>query len=389
MTDIIQHVHRCASAPGVARAVAGLALAVFVCPCAADEDEYVKVRIEGTAPGAGVGARQAAVAVAERAAVRQLAEAAVGLRRLSLLNPIVDNAPRYIRSTQLIRYDATSDGVEVEVETFVKRKALLREAARLILPHLPRPPTVLVLIAERIGSDAPLRVDEPGVAETAMVKALRAARLTVTGSDVARACYPAPQLLEMVQGGVELAQHLARHCFAEVAVVGVATSTEGPEPAGGNVFANEASIDVHVLRAADGKLIEALSQEAVVHSVDPLEGGRLAIEDACAKLAADLKLYATLAALGGGDPGGVLLTVETPGGRERFDLLLAALGEASGGGEVEVLFYTDSLARVRVHYEGLMGPFMDQITTRQYAGRALEIQRAVERDVVVRFVSPE
>jgi len=391
MAHAPRYARRCISSSGLLPRATALAALLWAwsCPCLADEDEYIKVRVEATAPGEGAEVRETAVAAAAAKAVWQLAEGAFGPRHLPLLDSILPQALTYIRSMQLIQYDASDDGTYVEVEAFVRRKAFLRDAAALILPHLPRPPTVLVLLAERIGREAPLRVAAPGEAETALSNALREARLNVAGSDVARACYTEAQLLDMIQGGDETMQHLARHAFAQVAVIGLATSTEGPEPAGGNVFANEASIDIHVLRAADGKLIEALSQEGVVHGVDPLEGGRSAIQDACARLAPDLKLYTLLAALGGEDPGGVLLTVEGPGSPERFQLLLAALGEAGKGGSVEPLFYTPGLARVRVDYQGLMAPFVDRITGRQYAGLALETRRAVEHDLVVRFVEPQ
>lgn len=361
------------------------AVLVLLAPLALSEteSEFIKVRAEATVAGEGVAARGEAVTQAERDILRLCAQSVVPESSVPSFEDLFANTEAYIRSTQLVRYETMGGETRVEIESYVNRRALLESIAKTAVKQLATPPTVLCLIAERIGEANEFRVAEPGVAEEAIAKALEEKGLRPVGYEAVNRCFSAQELSEAIQAGPDSLGDLARRSFADVLIAGVATSTPANEPGGGNVRANQAAMDLHVFRASDGALVEALSSKAVVHSVDDAEGGRAAIEDACAKAVSELVTSAILAGLAIGQRHEVLLTVDAPGARGRFDEILAALKEFCGVDAVQELFYTDTLARVRVEYDGLMGPFMDNLTLRAYADFSVEVERAIQRDVTV------
>jgi hypothetical protein len=247
---------------------------------------------------------------------------------------------------------------------------------------------VLVLVAERTGGDQPFALAKGGVAESAILEALRAARLEVVDTGVIRACQSEPDLLNAVQGPTDAAAAFARQGFADVVALGEITVTAEPEATGSAVLENKAKLVVRVFRARDGKCIDILSQEVLVHSKDPGEGGVAAIQDACEKLAPDIVAASVMAVAGVPPSTDTVITVEQPGQRTRWDAFVNALAEAGGGTEVEVLFYSDALARLRVRYTGLMTPFLDRLTKRSYEGTGVEVVKALQRVVTMRFVPP-
>ncbi|NIA15582.1 MAG: hypothetical protein GWP08_16085 [Nitrospiraceae bacterium] len=367
-------------------AAAACLLLLFFSPAeAALDDDAIRVHVEADAPGVGLAARAEAMGRAKTDILRQVAETVLLPRDLSLVTGLFDQPDKYIRSTQLLAYRTEGSRTQVEVECYVKRYDLLRDLARTVLPSLLPPPTVLVLVAEQIGGDEGGGLGEPGIAGPAFTKALRKAGLDPVDTATVRACYSDLELIERIGGDRDTAGAFARQGFAEVVVLGEAVCKAEAPSDGANVFANTADIRLRILRGIDGALIEAIAQQALVHSTDPAEGGAFAVRDACAKLESDLITYATLAAAGSATYEGITITVEEPGNRGRFDQLVQVFEAYGGGGEADVLFYTDRLARFRVGYEGLMAPLMDEVTTRQYGDRPLSIRRAVGRNVVLRF----
>lgn len=352
----------------------------------ASEEELIKVRMEAAALGKGLEARNNAVRNAEREIVTQVLKTAVASEHFPAVQPILDNVPRYIRSTQLLRYETIETETRVEIESLVRRKEILREAAALVLPRLAAPPSVLVLVAERTGGDQPFTLAKGGAAENAILEALRAAGPEVVDTGVVRAYQSEPDLLNAVQGLTDVAAAFARQGFADVVALGETTVTAEPEGTGSAILENKAKVVVRVFRARDGKCINVLSQEALVHSKDPGEGGTAALQDACEKLAPDIATACVIAVTSLAPSTDTVITVEQPGQRTRWDAFANAVGEAGGGAEVEILFYSDTLARLRVRYTGLMTPFLDRLTKRSYEGTGVEIVKALQRAVTMRFV---
>ena len=351
-------------------------------------DELIKVRIEATAPGVDAAARDTAIARAKHDIVARLLQTELAAKDLSALETILDRADSYIQATQVCRHETAQNTTEVEIECYVKRKQLLQDTAVFLFPRMTPPPTVFVVMAERIGAAGPLSVAQPGTAENALIERLREQGFEIVDSALVRACCTESDLVRAAQGDVPVAAALAQKSFADIAVFGEAQCEAVSEKMGSNVLANEAKVTLRIVRAADGALAEAMARDARVHSVDALEGAQAALKDACAKLTKDVTTAAVLSVLSAARREGITtVTIEKPGNRSRFDLLVEALRQETAGAPVEELFFSETLARVRVSYAGSLGTLMKTVTGGLYEGLALEPVKAVEGNIVLRFVS--
>ncbi len=170
-----------------------------------------------------------------------------------------------------------------------------------------------------------------------------------------------------------------------MAIIGVARTEMELNAAGTNLLRHRATVELRVFRGYDGKMSDELKASAAVLAVDPMEGGAQAVRDAAAKVVGDVVVAAVMTVLGANAGGTVLLTVEDAGTESRIDLLAGGIAVLPGTNGAEVLFFSPDLSRLRVEYEGPMGPFVDAIPAAPYEGRKLEVQRAVGRNVSLRF----
>lgn len=377
------------TAPAVrCSAVVGWVFALLAVAFSAWGDEaFLKVRMAGQSSGADGAARVAAVRDAESKIVAEALKAILSTDDVVSFATLLANVEDYIRSTQLIEYKTVDGRTFVEVESLVKRAELMREAARTLLVSRVSPPSVLLLMAESTTTDARVVSDRGSAATGAVADILRKAGLAIADTGIVMQCHSKEDLAGIITGEPDKALILARQGFADVIVLGEVVCSGDIPPSGGNVVANKATVTLRVFRGADGKLMDALSQEAVVRSLDVTEGTRAATEDACAKLARDLPTSAVLATAGVSQPEGLVVTVEAPGTRARFDRLLERLRALVGESSVDELFYTDALARIRATYDGPLPGLLESLTDEPYDGSKLDVTRAVGRDVILRFES--
>ncbi len=351
------------------------------------EDALLKIKAHASSQGTGIEARAEAMRAAQERVLVETLSGSLGTDDLLPFKALIDNAPKYIQSTQLLQYDTSQGQTEVEIESYVRQKVLLEDAAAALLPRLPAPPTVLIVIAEQAAPDQPLSAAQPGAAERALAEPIRKARLAVVDAAPVRACHTDAELLAAIQGDAEAAGRFAREGFADAVILGEARWTFGGEAETGGVGEAKAALSLRVVRGYDGKTLDTLAREAVVHSGKREEGVAAAIEDACGKLAPDAALSATLAGALAGNTSDVTITIERPESRARFDAVLKNAAEATQNAEMEVLLYSDTLARVRIRYAGPMAPLMAAVADREYDGRMLEVERAVGRTALLRFAS--
>lgn len=355
---------------------------------ALSEEGYVNVRAEATSPGAGIEARQAAAQKAQDDILGQVLKTSLGMTDPSWVGPILAKKERYIRSTQLLRYETVETETHVEVECSVNRALLLQDAAAALLPRLPSPPTVLVLVAEQDAHDKPAEISESGAAAAGIAKTLRKASFDVVDAGPVHSCHSDSELLDAVKATNDTAGAFARQGFAEVVVLGEAeAAAESPTPAQ-PILAITGKVTLRVFRARDGKCIDTLSQEALVNAKDVEEGIAAVFEDTCAKLSKDLTVLCTMAMVEAHVPNELVVTLEEPGSLERLDAFVKHFGETVGQKDVEVLFFSEHLARVRGQYEGAMIPLMDALSGRSYEGLTLETRKALNRNITLRFVKP-
>ena len=351
------------------------------------DEKFIKVPVEAKAPGTGIEARIAATRNAQHEILAQILKTSLALEDASTIDSLLKAPERYIRSTQLLRYDTVGNETRVEVEVFVNRNQLLKDAAALILPRMPSPPKVLVLVAEQAPPNPPLIVAGPGTAEREIGKALANGSFEVVDPASVRASHTEAELLAAIKGDNQTAGEFARQGFADVLVLGEAEVSAEPSTSGQAVPGTRGKVTLRVFRARDGKCIDTLTREAVVHSANPAEGAAAAFEDACAKLTEDALVLCVMAVAGQQHARDeLIITLEDPGARSRFDAFTEVLAKATGEQAPEVLFYSDRLARVRARYAGSMVPLMDALTSNAYEGLTLEVQKALQRDVTMRFV---
>jgi len=389
--------------------VATLLLAATALGGPRDDEGFIKVRIEAKAPGTGMEARAVATRNAQHAILAQILKTSLAIDDAPTIEPLLQRPERYIRSTQLACYEIVDGETRIQVESFVDRNQLLKDAAALILPRIQPPPKALVLVAQQVGANEPAVASSAATAESEIGKALEKASFEVVDTASVRACHTEAELLAAIKGDSQVAGSFAREGFADVVVLGEATVDAEPSAPGkmgrfpisglrggvdrtaGNreasqFFRRHGKVTVRVFRGRDGKCIDTLTREAVVHSAIPAEGATAALEDACAKLTEDMVMLCVMAVVGEQARDELVITLEEPGTRERLDAFAGVLVKATGSPTVDALLYSDRLARVRVRYAGSMVPLMDILTGNTYEGMALEIQKALKRDVTMRFV---
>jgi len=351
-----------------------------------DDEGFIKVRMEAKAPGTDMEARAVATRNAQYAILAQILKTSLAIDDAPTIDPLVQRSERYIRSTQLARYEIVDGETRIEVESFVDRNQLLKDAAALILPRMQPPPKALVLVAQQAGANEPAVASSAATAESEIGRALEKASFEVVATASVRACHTEADLLAAIKGDSQAAGSFAREGFADVVVLGEAAVDAESSAPGQAVPRRHGQVTVRVFRGRDGKCIDTLTREAVVHSASLAEGAAAALEDACAKLTEDMVMLCVMAVAGEQARDELVITLEEPGTRERLDAFAGVLVKATGSPAVDVLLYSDRLARVRVRYAGSMVPLMDILTGNTYEGMALEIRRALQRDVTMRFV---
>jgi len=346
-------------------------------------EEMVKVRMEASAPDTGPAAREEAVARAQVEIVADVLKSTLSSEYFALVKSLLDQAARYIRTTQLLRLDIRDGLVHVEVECYVRRGDILKDAAALLLARMPAPPGVLVVVVEP-ADDAPANTGARGKASAALSESLKERGFEIVSVENVRGCHGDDEIVSAAIGDNAVAARFARERFADVVVLGKAEVTSTPEEGSLNLVAATANVTLRLFRASDGKLVDSFTAEALVHGANARAGAEAALQDACAKIAGDIQVAAAIAAGGTRPSEDVVITIEEPGPEERIREVMKAAA-AFAGQEPELLVCTERLARFLLPYNGAMTPLLDTLVQQKYLGAGLEIRRAIQRNVQMRF----
>lgn len=357
----------------------GWALSAF----GVDEEGVLTVRTKGTAEGVGLSARKAAVETACQAALEEVLGAMTNSSEMDLFKPVLRQASRYVSRYDLLRSDIVGTATEVEIDAHVLEKPLKHDVAAIMLPRLPRKPSVRVLLAEFIGPGAREGGPTFDVAEAVFRKPLEDFGFTVKGVYDLLDHYEAPQLVAIAEGDVPTTAAFARANSEDVVLVGSITTTHEALGEDSNMLRNRARAALRVVSGPDGKVRDTLTAEAVVQSVDPVEGGTQAAQDACGKLTGDCVVAIVLAMLGMEDETRVIVRVEHPGNQQAVDDLCALLRGVGGVGAMETLFFSETMARLAVEYTGDMAYFSDAITGKSAGNKKVEVSRCVKREITI------
>lgn len=368
--------------PASARLVRTLAAALLVClplygAAGVEEDNLTTVSAEGSAPGAGGEARTMAVDEAQREAVLKVLQEFIPTRDFSLLHQIIDSAPLYVYSFQLQDQRQEDGGAWVSIEAEVNEEQLRRDAAEIILQDLHELPTTLVLTADYAFEDGPYLGAPRNESMKHFREFLKAHEIPEVDWSELEDFHDTGELYAFLEGDAEGMTRLGRTHGAEVVLYGETRQRIG-ESVGANVVAVHATVDMRVLRAAGGEVIETIETEAIVHAAEARQAGARALEDACAKATQEALVALVLAAFDTDANEYIRVTLEDVEHEDELRQVLEAL-EAAAGVEPEVLYRGASHARIHLPYDGSMAYLTDSVSDRSYDGFRIRARHIVGR----------
>ncbi len=380
---------RSMSWPNGARFTCALAAVFLVClplslAAGLDEDKLTAVSAEGNAPGAGADARTMAVDDAQREAVLKVLQEFIPTRDFSLLRQIIDSAPAYVYSFRLQEERQEDDGTWVSIEAKVNEEQLRRDAAEIILQDLHEFPTTLVLTADYPFDDGPFLGEPWNESMRHFREFLKANDVPEVDWSELEAFHDTGELYAFLQGDAEGMTRLGRTHGAEVVLYGETRQRIG-ESVGANVVAVHATVDMRVLRAAGGEIIETIETEAIVHGAHPRQAGAQALEDACAKATREALIALVLAAFETDANGAIRVTLEDVEHEEELRQVLEALEWASRA-EAEVLYRGASHARIHLPFSGSMAYLTDSVSGRSYDGFRIRARHIVGRVMTLQIL---
>lgn len=354
---------------------------------ASPAQELFCVKAEGAAAGRGSKARASAVEQAETAAVIEVLKSWVASGDLSPLQPIIGSAPNYVHSVRELRCLPSENDVRVEIEAKLYYATLRRDAARLLLPTLAYPPKVVVVLSEKVDGEDHIPAETMGEGEAALVQSLREATFDVVDRSTVRDLYAEPELLALLSSDSETCGRFARANLADVVVLGCVEKTVEKETPDAVFSAVKAAVTLRVIRATDNQLMETWTARSTVHSATIDDGAVVATRDACAKLRDGLIEAVVLAVAGASRNEDVILTVARVGEPGRIEEIRNRLREKAEVGDVEELYCSSNLARLRVAYSEALRPLVDWVVSGKYSTFSLTLEKAVGREITVSLVT--
>jgi hypothetical protein len=366
------------------RAFWGAAL-LFCVGASAQEPVELTIRSTGYAQGVGYAARDAAIVDAKQRALVDVLGALVASEDLKLFRPVLRNTEVYIPRAELLKTETVGSDTRVEIDALLLEAPLHRDIAAIMLPRLAERPKVLLLIGEQMESDPMLAVPDFGTAEVALKKHLDEKGLNARGADTLDETVPYARLIEVVNGGIEEGAAFAIGCPDHVVVIGSAVSASAGGDEANAMKTNAARLSLKIYRGADGKLIDEVVVEAIVHGTDPHAGGIAAIQDACGKAQASVITAAVIAVLSTRASDQMLITVLRPETQEQLDTVVSAIESHPYAGKVEQLFFSPALGRLAVPYNGPLSDLSDYLASISISGGAIEVTRVLQREMELRL----
>lgn len=343
-----------------------------------------KLRAEAVVSGQGSAARVAAIEMAEQDALEIYALQTVGERAMGHVAPFLTDAKRFVRSSRLLEYDEANGNTRVLVEVYLDKQPLHQALAKAVYPHLPRTPTVVLLIGEEVAQVTQLSVGVVGVAEQRIADAFAKARFTVVDGESLRQKYSPAELQARVENDA-LAGQLARETGAEIAIVGesFARPVADATAATSNFLRVRATVAVKVVRAADNTVLDTVASEAVVNAGSIADAARLALTDAADKLNTQLQVAAVLGTLNAAKVSErFALTLESPGRSGIIGRIAQTLQRVPGVTGVEILRDNPRSALLQFNYDGKISALIDHLRA---ATPRIEPTRVIGRDMTFRL----
>lgn len=361
----------------------GIVLLLLSVPAAGGpEDFLIKINGVGRAQGIGMQARQQAMADAQDKALTALAGSILGEEHPDLLRSLVEQSKAFIHTASVTDHSIDQGATRV-ASTFLVNLVQVRHAAvQLLLPSMAFKPRVLIVVAESL--DAPDAPPQTLHAERALAEACLKAGFEIVDSTHVREAFTSTGIAQHLSHEVAARELLGCDPLADVAILGTATAARVPDETPTNLRATKAHLELRVIRADDGRMVDAAAIEAVVHSVDFLEGAAQAIRDAAGKLERQMINAAALSVVGPEATDGYALTILSPGSRDTIETLGATLGYL-GAEHIEEVFYSDDVARLYFFFPGKLHEVVRPLTEARYPGFHVELLQTYGRRSVLQL----
>ncbi|HDP34601.1 MAG TPA: hypothetical protein ENN29_05770 [Candidatus Hydrogenedentes bacterium] len=358
---------------------------LIIPPLVACAETTFTVRMKGYAEGVGLTARRLAIEDAQQQVMVDILHSMTNAEDMAPFRGMLRQTSNYFQRYDILRSDVIGQTTEVEIDAYVLERPLRRDVATIMLPRLPRLPSILVLIAEYIGEESYAGGPTFDIAEGVFRERLKDFKFEINGIHDLMTHFDMVRLVDIINGDVSEGAAFARANQEDVVVIGQVTTTHEPLHLDSNMLRNRATATLRVFAGHDGKMTDLMTSQAVVQSMEPLDGGKQAVQDACAKLTGDFITAVVLTMLSLEDEGRVLMEVTNPSTRDDLSGLIRIIQEVPHTYDVETLLFTETLARLAVEYHGSMADFTDRITEQIINGRKIEVTRCVKREITVAF----
>lgn len=351
----------------------------FFANAAPAEGELV-LRMLGNAEGTGFAARHAAIQDAREEVIWEILKTKIASGDLRPFRSMVRSADKYITRVEELHLDSEGGQTRVEIDAYVDIQAVEHDLATLMLPRLATPPTVTCLIALE-DEKGELYLEEPGLAEKALVEGLKSIGLAPGTHLDTTAQYSPADLRAALTGDLEKAAAYAKETLSDAVVLGILSVERGPDLDQSGTAKTRVTLDARVFRGSDGDLLDAFARSAAIIGADPVACLEEATTDSAKKMLGDITVSTVLSVLSTQKRDEVLITLQNPGSRTRVEALVGLLDQESSVNSIEESFYSDRLARLRVGYEGPMAYIVDLLRSHSYEGSTIEVQSVVDRDM--------
>lgn len=347
-----------------------------------------KIRAEGSAPGASASSREGAVRDAERECLVLYFRNTLGITDTTALRGILDDVPRYVKSSRVIEQQRDAGMTRVFIEVVPWEKELRGDAAAALRDSLPRTPRIAVVIEDSLPGGSFREAGKNGTAERILSAWFVKSGFEVLDSVALRETYAPTELLDLIQASDERMAKFGREIRVDAVFTGNAGAALDEKSTVGNTGRVTVTMRLRAVASANGASLYREDIEAAVNSAHLEEAAAMAMRDAAERACAEAEVAAILAAAVAPAPESneKWLTIVAPGDLARMREVTQALRLDLGAAAIEALRQTPESAQFRVECGATTKEFVHALTEKVYTGFRLEPYQVVGNEVVLKVV---
>lgn len=364
--------------------VLAVCLAVGASSAAQDDaNRTVRIVTEGCAPGVTPVSREAALRIAQEAAIRLWVESALGDSWGEEFTPMMSYLDTYTASSRLTNTRLDDGQTCIDAEFYLYERTLRADVAAIRMKSRSTPPSVAFLLIENNEADNARRFQERTAAAAPLIKTFRDKGFRVVEPAEARSVYGERELLAVVETGPVALARFAADLKAEVAVSLEIRLTTRELDSGLGTLRGRAQVNLLVVSASDAATLENTTAAAETTAADAATGLKFALDDALYKIRDRAVVGAVLAARGTA-PDRFDLTIEGVLDPVAAERIAQALRKCHGITDTKVLTVRSGVARLQFRYSGRIGALVEYLESGN-AGVAMRAVQVVNHDMVFRI----